>query len=106
MQTREIHPITNHYPSYFHLFTIPISLSHPRHQLPPNLQPTINLTHNIMSTIGRPIPTSLRHTLRQHPLRNRIRLLHSINVQPRTNMPRNMAMKRPDPRIIGFILQY
>lgn len=68
------------------------------------LQTTVNLLHNIMSTIVRPIPTCLCRNTRHLPLRNLRRLLHQIHIQPGAHMPCNVAMERPNARVIGVIL--
>ena len=82
-----------------------------RHQTPlqpipklPLLQSAINLIHNIIMCIIIPINTKLIHTLRNASLLQQLRLLDRVNIQSRANMPRDVAMERPDARIIGFVL--
>ena len=82
-------------------------LSEKKHiPLPTPPQPRINLVYHCMTRIGRPINTSLLNTSGQNPLLQKRRLLNRINIQARTDMPRDMAMERPDARIIREILQH
>lgn len=78
------------------------------HVPPPQtiLKPRINLLHNLSPRVLTPIPTRLHNSLRHTLPLDQLRLLHQINIQPRTDMPRNMAMKRPHARIIRIILQH
>ena len=78
-----------------------------RHQPPnlPLLQATINLIHNMIMSISIPINTKLIYTLRNLSLLQLLCLLHRINIQARANMPRDVAMERPDAWIIGLVLQ-
>lgn len=69
-------------------------------------QPRINLLHNIMSRILTPIPTRLRHNLRHIPLLDPLGLLHQIDIQPPTHMPRDVAVKGPYARVVGVVLQH
>ncbi len=71
----------------------------------PDLETGINLVNNIMTGISSPITTRLRHRRRKHPLAQCGSLLDSVDIQPRTDMPRDMAMERPHARIVGLILQ-
>ena len=71
----------------------------------PLLQPAINLIDNILCRIIIPINTDLIHTLRNVSQLQQLRLLDRVNIQSRANMPRNMAMERPDAWVIGVVLQ-
>lgn len=55
--------------------------------------------------INIPINTSLIHTRRNASPLQLLRLLYRVNIQSRANVPRDMAMERPDAGIIGFVLQ-
>lgn len=68
-------------------------------------QPAINLIDNIICCIITPINTGLVHTLRNLSVLQLLRLLDRINIQSRANMPRNVAMERPDAGVIGLVLQ-
>jgi hypothetical protein len=66
------------------------------------LQATINLINHIIIRIRRPIPTRLLHNQRNLIILtlNIRRPLQNIGIQPRTNMPGNMAMEWPNTWII------
>ena len=83
-----------------HLSLLPLPLG------PPTSQPRINLIHHVRTTKRRPIPTRLRHHRGDFPLHNIRRPLHHVDVQPATDMPRDMAMQRPHPRVIGRELDH
>ena len=59
-----------------------------------------------MSRVVGPINTSLLHTIGQNSLLQERFLLNGIDVQPRANMPCNMAVERPHTRVISVILQH
>ena len=59
-----------------------------------------------MPRVSRPIDTSLLDTIRQNSLLQQRLLLNRIDVQARTDMPRDMAMERPHARIIRLVLQH
>ncbi len=75
-----------------------------RLSLPSTSQPRINLIDNIMARVRRPSSASVAHSLRQHPLLDRIDLLHHIHVQASADVPRNVAMERPYAWIVGVVL--
>ena len=70
----------------------------------PLFQPAINLIHNIVVSIITPVNTKLVHTLRNISQLQQLGLLDGVNIQSRANMPRNMAMERPDAGIICLVL--
>ena len=59
-----------------------------------------------MARIIRPRNTSLLDTTRQHPLLQQRLLLNRVDIQPRANMPRDMAMERPHAGIVREVLQH
>lgn len=72
---------------------------------PTHLQPRINLIHNMRMTPRRPIPTRLRHDHRDILLLDIPRPFEDVDVQARTDVPSDVAVERPDARVVGRELQ-
>ena len=83
---------------------LPLPLRHREIPRKHPLLPRINLINHILRRIRIPRTTRILHHRRQHLLLNQRVLLNRIDIQPPTNMPRNMAMKRPRARIVRVVL--
>jgi len=70
------------------------------------LHATINLLHNMRAGVLLPIITRLLHHHRNLILRDLVRTLHKVDIKAHRQMPGDMAMERPDTRIIGIILHH
>lgn len=68
------------------------------------LQSRVNLRDDRVSSVTPPGPTLLiRRSRNTHVLLYPVRLFHPLNEKPGPEMPSNMTMKRPNPRIIRFV---
>ena len=70
------------------------------------LHSTINLLHNMRAGVLLPVITRLLHHHRNLILRDLVRTLHKVDIKAHRQMPGDMAMERPDTRIIGIILHH
>ena len=70
------------------------------------LHAAINLLHNMRAGVLLPVITRLLHHHRNLILRDLVRMFHKVDIKAHRQMPGNMAMERPDTRIIGIILHH
>lgn len=59
-----------------------------------------------MSTVVSPLAASFCHDRRNNPLLDGSRLLHEVDVETRANVPGNVAVERPDARIVRVVLNH
>jgi len=72
-----------------------------------SLQPTINLIHNVRSRVLHPVITRLLHHQRNRSVTRDIRWsLEDVGVETSADVPRDVAVERPDTRVIGGDLPY
>lgn len=99
-------------PSTFHHSTITSSILHYWNtsekkdfaRLAP-LQSRINFVHHVMAGVVGPTNTSLCHTARQNAFLQERLLLDGVDVQSGADVPCDMAMERPDSRVICDVLE-
>ena len=68
------------------------------------LQAGIDFRHDRGICIIRPVTARLRNSSGDHALLDQISLLHHVDVQPARDVPSNVAMERPNSRVIGVVL--
>lgn len=59
-----------------------------------------------MARVIRPRDTSLLDAVGQHPLLQPRRLLNRVDVQPRADVPRDVAVEGPHARVVRLVLQH
>ena len=68
------------------------------------LQAGIDFRHDRRTRIIRPVTARLRNSSGDHALLDQISLLHHVDIQPARDVPSNVAMERPNSRVIGVVL--